>query len=76
MFVGRADPAHDGQWPTPIRVLGGTPVVPIGALMFTLDGKFIGLVTEAPDGARLLIPAAAIEATVLTLTSSGKGSRP
>ena len=76
MFIGRADPRQDGQWPTPIRLLGGTPVVPIGALVFALDLRFIGLVIEAADGARLLIPSAAIDATVLTLTSSGKGSRP
>ena len=76
VFVGRADSADDAQWPTPVRVLGGTPAVPIGALVFALDGRFIGLATAAPDGVRLLIPASAIDATALMLASSGKGSRP
>ena len=76
VFVGRAHSTDDAQWPTPVRVLGGTSAVPIGALVFALDGKFIGLATAAPDAVRLLIPAAAIDATALMLASSGKGSRP
>lgn len=73
VFIGRADVATDiTGWASPIRLLGGTPSVPVGALVFALDGRFIGLATATPAGGRALVPAAAIDAAVLTLTS-GKG---
>jgi hypothetical protein len=73
VFVGRADIANDPRWPSPIRVLGGTPTLPVGALIFALDTRFIGLVMTTPDGSRALVPASAIDAAVLTLTSPAKG---
>ena len=72
-FVGRADLATDGIWLNPVRVLGGTVPVPVGSLVFTLDGRFIGLTVPGPGGGRALVPPAALEATVAALVSAVKG---
>jgi hypothetical protein len=76
VFVGRVDPTPDSAWPSPLRAVGGTPMLPPGALVFTLDGRFIGLVLPMPHGGRALVPAAALEAAALALTSGGKIDRP
>jgi hypothetical protein len=76
VFVGRVDPTLDSAWSTPIRVVGGSPTLPPGALVFALDLRFIGLVVPTPNGARALVPAAALEAAALALTGGGKIDRP
>jgi hypothetical protein len=43
VFLGRGDRFTAQRWSRPLLPLGGTAVTP-GALMFTLDGGFIGLV--------------------------------
>ncbi len=65
------------QWPTPVRVLGWhrRPCRSARWSSRWMAGSSAWR-PRAPDGVRLLIPAAAIDATVLTLTSGGKGSRP
>ena len=66
VFVGRGDPLpRRPVADVRFALLGGAPSLPLGALMFALDGRFIGLVTDAPAGGRLLVPAAAIEAAAL-----------
>ena len=76
VFVGRVDPTNDTAWPTPMRVLGGSPTLPVGALVFTLDQRFIGLALPATNGGRMLVPASALETAVLTLTTISKIDRP
>jgi hypothetical protein len=75
-FVGRVDPTPDSAWPTPIRAVGGSPTLPPGALVFTLDGRFIGLALPTPNGGRALVPAAALDAAALALVGGGKIDRP
>ena len=76
VFIGRVDVTADAAWPSPLRNVGGAPTLPIGALVFTLDYRFIGLVVPTPNGGRALVPAAALEAAATALTSGGKIDRP
>jgi hypothetical protein len=75
-FVGRVDPTPDSAWPTPIRAIGGSPTLPPGALVFSLDSRFIGLAVATPNGGRALVPAAALDAAALALMGGGKIDRP
>ncbi len=56
-----------------MRVLGGMLPLPVGSLVFTLDGRFIGLTVSSPGGGRALVPPSALEATVAALVSAVKG---
>ena len=76
VFVGRVDRRPTARGRRPLRAVGGTPMIPPGALVFALDGRFIGLVLPTPHGGRALVPAAALEAAALALTSGGKIDRP
>jgi hypothetical protein len=76
VFIGRVDVTADAAWPSPLRAVGGSPTLPAGALVFTLDIRFIGLVVPMPNGGRALVPAAALEATATALMSGGKINRP
>ena len=60
VFIGRIDPTSDPRWPTPILVLGGTAAIPSGAIVFTLDARFIGLAVPFDERRVALVPAAAL----------------
>jgi hypothetical protein len=62
VFLGRADRFRSPRWSQPLLPLGGVPVMP-GALLFSLDGAFIGAAivdngTPAIVGARDLLDSA------------------
>ena len=63
VFVGRSDGVGDPRWDTPLLTLGRGAAADIGAPVFTLDGRFAGMVT-ATDGAPALIPADVVLASV------------
>lgn len=48
VFLGRVDSYDDPRWTTPPLSVGGDVPVRAGALVFTLDGRLIGM--TAPDG--------------------------
>jgi hypothetical protein len=62
MFAGRADRSTDARWPHPVVVVGGSSDLPPGALVFALDGRFIGLAMPFDADNRALVPAAALSA--------------
>jgi hypothetical protein len=62
VFVGRAESAQDSRWSHAlIPVDPGSPLVP-GALVFSLNSRFIGMVVGG--GRPMVVPAPAIEALV------------
>lgn len=69
MFVGRADISADDRWPAPILVIGGSADIPAGALVFALDGRFIGLALPFDAGSRVVVPGPAIDAVRAVLES-------
>lgn len=75
VFIGRAASTPDDQWTSPVLLIGGTPAIPAGALIFALDGRFIGLVLPHPGGGSTVVPTPALEGALLVL-GSAKGARP
>jgi len=75
VFIGRTDARKDGRWAGDILALSGPIPIPPGSLVFGLEGRFVGLVLPGDGAERVLIPAAAIEALVASLTG-GKGGSP
>jgi hypothetical protein len=75
-FVGRLDSLEDPVWGGTLLVPGGTPDVPMGALVFTLEGRFVGLVVPRPAGGRALAPLSALERAAAAGREEGKGGRP
>jgi hypothetical protein len=56
VFLGRSDRFGSPRWTRPLLPLGGTSVTP-GALMFTLDGEFLGCAV-VEDGTLAIVGAA------------------
>jgi len=64
-FVGRVDMVSDDRFATQVMVPGGTPSIPTGALVFTLDGRFIGLSLPLAGVGSALVPARSLEPLLL-----------
>jgi hypothetical protein len=69
VFIGRVDFQVDERWGGDLFVPGGSATLPIGALIYTLDSRFLGMVIGWPDGSRRIVPA-----DVLTRTMGGGGA--
>ncbi len=66
LYVGRTDPFEDPRGAgSLLRVTTGQQTLPRGAAVFSLDGEFIGLVTETPGG-----PAIVAASDVIPLAQS------
>jgi hypothetical protein len=59
VFLPRADPAQDPHWGGTILALGGAVQVEAGALLFSLNGRFLGFAT-ADHGYLAVVPAATL----------------
>jgi hypothetical protein len=69
-FVGRADTETDARWSAPLVVFGGTAAVPVGALVYAIDGRVIGLATRHEAGVAI-VPAGALDDAVARLAPAG-----
>jgi len=69
VFLGRAAPVASTRWAGDVLPLGGVPVAD-GALVFTLDGAFVGAVT-AEAGASMLVGARALFDAAERLATAG-----
>ena len=65
VFLGRSDRFQSPRWSRPLLPLGGIEVTP-GALMFTLDGEFLGI-TVVENGTLAIASAAETIETVQAL---------
>ena len=62
MFIGRVDAQGDERWPGDLLAPGGSATLPIGSFVFLLDGRFVGLVVNVPNGPPAIAPAALLTA--------------
>lgn len=69
-FIGRADTETDARWSAPLVVLSGAPTMPVGALVYAIDGRLVGLVTRHDAGVAI-VPAAALDEAVTRLSAGG-----
>lgn len=63
-FIGRVTELADERWNGHVLVPGGSMEIPVGALVFRLDGRFVGLAASGQDGQLVLVPAALLEAAL------------
>lgn len=61
VFIGRTDSAVDARWAHPLIVVGPSPALPPGAFVFSMGGRFIGMVVRNSDGLAI-VPAPALGA--------------
>lgn len=61
VFIGRTDSAVDARWAHPLIVVGPSPSLPPGAFVFSMGGRFIGMVVRNSDGLAI-VPAPALGA--------------
>ena len=75
-FLGRVDATADSRWSADLLIIAGTSEVPDGGLVFSLDGRFVGLAVPVSDGGRGLAPLSLLEAAASALSGPGKGLGP
>ena len=68
VFLGRGDRFGSARWARPLLPLGGIPVEP-GALLFSLDGEFVGSVV-VEDGAPAIADARDVLGSVARLAAA------
>jgi len=69
VFVGRADTVSDPRWSHPLVPAAIAPGLVPGAIVFSLNGRLVGIVVGGDRGP-MVVPAPAIEALVQALTSA------
>jgi serine protease Do len=67
VFLGRTDPMTDPRWDRSLLVLGGSLMAQPGSLVFSLDGRFVGL-TVFEEGLLAVAPAEMLLETAEQLT--------
>ena len=72
-FIGRVDPVADARWPRPLLSIGEPNDLPVGAWLFTIDGRLLGLVV-AHGGGAAIAPPSALDALVTELSGAGSGT--
>jgi len=70
VFVGRVDPVVDAEWPSALLAIGQAPQLSNGAFVFSIAGRFIGMIVRDARGA-MLVPASVLEAAVNELAPGG-----
>jgi|SoiMethySBSTD1v2_1073268.scaffolds.fasta_scaffold10975_5 hypothetical protein len=71
VFIGRVDHSPDAAWGAPTVQIGRDSGVPSGALIYALDGRFIGLAIERTGGISI-VPAPTLD-SVFAAAASGSG---
>ena len=74
MFIGRVRTLFDERWNDRVAIPGASSVPP-GALLFQLDGRFLGMAVGQPGGGTAVVPAALLSATVVDARRGSGGSR-
>jgi len=74
MFIGRTRSLFDERWNDSL-LIPGVSSVPAGALLFQLDGRFLGMAVGQPGGGTAVIPARLLSATVIDAKRGSGGSR-
>jgi len=69
-FIGRTDTETDARWSAPLVVLSGSASVPVGSLVYAIDGRLIGIASRHDAGVAI-VPAAALDDAVARLVPGG-----
>jgi hypothetical protein len=69
-FVGRTDTETDARWSAPLLVVRGNASVPVGSLVYALDGRLIGLASRHETGVAI-VPTAALDDMLERLMPGG-----
>lgn len=72
-FIGRVRTLLDDRWGGNVMVPGGGPPLPLGALVFQLDGRFLGIVAGQLGGGQSIVPAAQLASVVAAARERGAG---
>ena len=72
VFVGRVRSVFDEKWNDNLIVPGGSSELAPGALVFQLDGRFLGLAVRQSTGRVSIAPAALLESIIAAVRSSGE----
>jgi hypothetical protein len=57
LFIGRTDPwTANTLWTKPPLLIGGRGGIEAGAVVFSIDGRLLGMALPAPDGIALVTP--------------------
>lgn len=75
VFVGSADRFTDGRWQRPLLAVSGTALTSSGALVFSLEGQFIGVAVVPENGTFAVAGAAELLAAANEL-AAGEGIAP
>jgi hypothetical protein len=73
VFIARVDPAAAEGWETPLLKVGGTPPVPAGVFLFTIDGRLVGLTIPQETGIAI-VGAAALDRLAGQLVQAEAGA--
>ena len=73
VFIPRVDPAAVEGWETPLLKIGGTPPVPAGVFLFTIDGRLVGLTIPQETGIAI-VGAAALDRLAGQLVQAEAGA--
>ncbi|HET7746862.1 MAG TPA: PDZ domain-containing protein, partial [Vicinamibacteria bacterium] len=72
LFLARTDPVTHPEWEQPLIALGGAAVAHPGALLFSLEGRFMGLAVPL-EGGVAAAPSDALETAVASLAAGDVG---
>lgn len=76
IFIGRVDAQSDPRWVGELLVPGGSATLPLGSFVFLLDGRFVGMVVNVPDGVPAIAPAGLLTAWLESIGGAGtEGAR-
>jgi hypothetical protein len=70
VFVGRGDTVSDSHWSYPLVPASVGAGLSAGALVFSLNSRFVGMVVHGAEGA-MVVPAPALEALVQAFEAPG-----
>jgi S1-C subfamily serine protease len=74
VFVGSADRFSDPRWTRELLAVSGTPLTGSGALVFSLEGQFLGAAVVQPNGTFAIAGAAELIAVATELGSAGRAA--
>lgn len=70
VFVGRGDTVSDPRWSYPLVPASVGSGLTAGALVFSLNSRFVGMVVRGEEGP-MIVPAPALEALVQAFEAPG-----
>jgi len=74
VFIGSADRFSDPRWTRPLLAVSGTPLTSPGALVFSLEGQFVGAAIVQPNDTLAIAGATELISVAAELGTPGMGA--